>query len=312
MSYLDRVFENESEVIVIPNAVRFTGAVTYAGAVTMSGSVGAASLFTASAGIKVINDQTLVLGTTVTTAETKISLKFDETTTGIGLFEMGSSSAPMVLNTNPGDTIAHTINVLHSAGAGNCDNLVGSYAKVAVSGAGDSGLTMVGSAPRAYVLAGAAGEVYGCQPWAKHVGTGTVTAMSALSAALLLNDAEAFTATNSINAGHFHIKPVTSAANGTITSGNFDGVMVEVYTNVTGMRSLINLSNAGTSTVSMIRMAVGACTSVFNIPTEVIGVASDSNGSILADISATANAGYIRFDVNGTERYLPLYAKKTT
>lgn len=262
---------------------------------------------------KVADDKAIVLGTTTTTAATKISLEFDETTTGIGIMNMGSTTAPMVLNTNPGaSVIASTVNVLHSAGAGDCDDLIAAYHKVAVSGAGDSGLTIVGSAPRAYVLAGAAKEVYGCQPWAKHAGTGTVTAMSALSACLLLNDAEAFTATNSINAGHFHIKPATSAANGTITSNNFDGVMVEVYTNVTGMRSLINLSNAGTSTVSMIRMSVGDCTSVFNIPTTVAGVASDANESILKDISATTNAGYIRCDVNGSERYIALYEKKAS
>jgi hypothetical protein len=172
----------------------------------------------------------------------------NSTTTGINV---GTYATPITLVANPGAlVIGEAINILHSAGAGDCDDLVGGYWKVAVSGSGDSGLTPVAGAFRAYINAGTASEVYAIQPWAKHIGTGTVTAMSGVSAALVLNDADAFTATNSINAGHFHIKTVAGAANGTVTSGNFDGVMVEMYPNVTGMRSFLNMANDGTTAVT--------------------------------------------------------------
>jgi hypothetical protein len=180
------------------------------------------------------DDSVLTLGSTTATAETKITLEFDETTTGIGLVNQGSTSAPMVLNTNPGATvIANTINILHSAGAGDCGDLIAAYKKVAVSGDGDSGVTVVGDALRAYV--GTTGgttvadECYGSQPWAKHEGTGAITAMSAVSALVDVN-ADNFTA-STVNAGHFHIEGAATV------TGQFDGIMVEVYPDVTCLDS---------------------------------------------------------------------------
>lgn len=227
------------------NVLNITGTVYFG-----SGNAITGAMAFASGSLSMADDLSIVLGTTVATAATKVTLEYDKTTTGIGQFNIGSIAAPQVLNTNPGATVvASTINILHSAGAGDCGDLIGFYNKVAVSGAGDSGLTVVADAPRAYVLAGVAQEVYGSQPWAKHCGTGTITAMSSLSAKLLINDAEAFTATNSLNAGHFHVSTVSGAANGTITSSNFDGVMVEVYPNVTGLRSMLHLANESSAGV---------------------------------------------------------------
>lgn len=290
---------------------------TLTGDVTVSNSgvttIGAAKVHASMLGL--LDDTEVIIGTTTATAATKISLEFDETTTGIGLMTIGSVSVPMVLNTNPGSTvIADTLNILHSAGAGDCDDLMGSYTKVAVSGDGDSGLTVVGTAQRLYVGTSednsAVQEAYAIQPWAKHTGTGTLLAMSGVSAALILGDGDAFTSTNSINAGHFHIKTYEGAANGTVTSSNFDGVMIEAWANVTGLDSMLNLSNGGTSTTSMVRMDLGTATNVFEM-NDAEGIASVTNGSVLNDISSTANAGYIKVKIGDTTRYIAIYEAKS-
>ncbi len=262
------------------------------------------------------NDVILTLGTTQTTAATKVTLEFDATTTGIGQFKMGDTSNPQVLVTNPGATvIGETINILHSAGAGNCDDLIGSYSKVAVSGSGDSGITVVGSAPRAYVgVTGGsnnsvAKEAYGSQPWARHQGTGAITAMSGLSAKIDAGT-DAFTVTT-LNAGHFH---VTGAA--TVTSTMFDGVMIEVYPDVTcldaGLRIVtdtgavmtngISISGANTngivvtgSTALGVSVSLAALTAgdAYSGIRSVVGVADANN--------AYGSAAYFESDITGTQ-----------
>ena len=181
--------------------------------------------------IGIASDSPIVLGTTVATAATCMTMEFDATTTGVGSFQMGTSGVAQVLVASPGAAvIPFSINILHSAGAGDCDDLIGEYVKVAISGSGDAGTTIVGGAFRAYVgtVLGTtvADEAYGIQPWAKHDGTGAVTAMSAVSALVDVNT-DAFTATT-VNAGHFHIEGAA-----TVTSSMFDGVMIEVYPDVT-------------------------------------------------------------------------------
>ena len=94
---------------------------------------------------------------------------------------IGTMATPITLATNPGATYcAETINLLHSAGAGDCDDLLAAYQKVVVSGDGDAGITIVGNAPRAYVgtVGGTtvAAQAYASQPWANHKGTGAITA----------------------------------------------------------------------------------------------------------------------------------------
>jgi 3D (Asp-Asp-Asp) domain-containing protein len=240
-------------------------------------------------------------GTTTTTPATKVTLTFDKAVTGIGQFKIGDLSTAQVLNTNPGSGVAGSaINILHSAGPGDCDDLIGSYAKVAVGGAGDSGLTLVGSAPRAYINAGTASAAYGCQPWAKHLGTGTVTAMSGLSAALILNDAEAFTATNSINAGHFHVFTVAGAANGTVTSGNFDGIMVEVYPNVTGLGSMLHLAQDGTTVIGA-AIKIGG-TKITNILDVAVG-----DGAVVGAGTYSTADGYLVIKVGANTYRIPFF-----
>jgi hypothetical protein len=218
-----------STVLNIAGTTASSSAAT--GALICAGGAGIGGAIYAGDSINMLNDKALTLGTTVATAATKITLEFDSTT-GIGLFNMGSTSAPMVLATNPGSgVIGHTVNILHSAGAGDCEDLLGSYTKVAFSGDGDSGVTAVGGAFRAYVGTAVGDstvvkELYGIQPWCSHDGTGAITAMSALSAKCDVNTGN-FTATT-VNAGHFHVEGAA-----TVTSSMFDGVMIEIYPDVT-------------------------------------------------------------------------------
>ena len=232
--------------------------------------------------ISYLDDILLTLGTTTATAATKVTLGFDKTVTGIGQFIMGSASAPMVLNVNPGASVnGQTINILHSAGAGNCEDLIGIYSKVAISGDGDSGLTLVGSAPRAYVLGGTtvAKEIYASQPWAKHTGTGTITAMSASSPKIDV-DTGAFTA-STVNGQHIH---VTGAA--TVT-GQFDGQMIEIYETVTCLDAIQAFSVSAGAVVASAHRYSGDYTSFLNfaaVNTAVVvsGTEASGNGAKLA------------------------------
>ena len=268
-------------------------AISLAGAVGITGSLGMS------------DDLVFTIGTTVTNASTKITMEFDETTTGIGQIKVGDLSNAQVLNTNPGSAVvADILNILHSAGAGDCDDLIGRYTKVAVSGNGDSGLTAVGEAQRLYIGTGdddsVVQEAYAIQPWAKHTGTGTLLAMSAVSAALVLGDGDAFESTNSINAGHFHIKTYGGTANGAVTSSNFDGVMIEVYGNVTGLDSCLHMTNGGTGTDSMIKMTVGGAVNVLEF-------AAAGDSVVIGGGTYSTADGYFVIKVGGDTYRVPFF-----
>ena len=277
-----------------------TGAQNITGIKTMTSPI----LITAP---KVTDDSTLYIGTTIATAATNITAKYDATTTGIGLKTCGDVSVPQVLKTNPGaDIICDTVNILHSAGAGDCANLYGRYTKVAISGNGDADTTLVGSAPRAYVdaIGGAPGttvakEIYGSQPWVKKNGTGTITAMSGLSA--LVNVGAGNFIASTINAGHFHID------GGATVTGQYDGVMIEAYPAVRSMDSLLSLvTDAGAVTAAMIR-TTGDAPSLLNIAAAntftVIGA-----GGMVHEAQSSASAGYLVIKVAGTAYQIPLFA----
>ena len=232
------------------------------GNVTLTHSAGALGL---SAALAMLDDQVLTLGTTVLTDATKITAEFDEDTTGIGILKMGSVTVPMVLNANPGEAVVgFTVNILHDpSAASDCNDLIAAYNKVAVSGDGDAGLTIVGHAARAYV--GVAGvdnsvvdEAYGSQPWAKHEGTGAIVAMSALSAKLDVS-ANNFTVSGTINAGHFHIE-----GEATVT-GQFDGILVEVYGDVTNLDAGVRVQVDGVTAVTNGFLVTGVTTYGLNI-----------------------------------------------
>ncbi len=228
---------------------------------------------------KVSDDCALTFGTTVDTAETKITVEFDETSTGIGQIIMGSLAAPQVLNANPGATVVgETINILHSAGAGDCGDLIGAYVKTAVSGDGDAGTTVVGHASRAYVGTAVdsttvASQFYASQPWVSHYGTGAVTAMSGLSAKCDVNTGN-FTATT-VNAGHFHIEGAS-----TVTSSMFDGVMIEVYPDVTCLDAGLRIAVDTGATVTAAIAVDGATTDFVKFAADGSGGATTSNPTV--------------------------------
>lgn len=223
-------------------------------------------IWLANSHVSMLDDKVFTLGTNTATVATKLTMEFDEITTGIGQFNIGDLSTPQVLNVNPGASVAGSvININHSAGAGDCDDLLGSYSKINVIGDGDAGITIVGDASRAYVgLTGGANnsvasQAYGTQAWARHGGTGAITAMSGLSAKLDVG-AENFTATTA-NAGHFHIDGA-----GDVT-GQYDGVMVEAYPDVDTMDALLALVADGGADVDYgIRFAGTFANALMQLP----------------------------------------------
>ena len=201
-----------------------------------------------------------------------------DATAGINTAALGTVSAPQTLTVNPGAAvIASSVNVQSTLGAGNCDDLIATYEKAAVLGAGDAGITVVGDASRAYVgtdgLNAVAAQAYGTQAWAKHDGTGAITAMSGLSALVDVNTGN-FVATT-VNAGHFHIEGAATV------TGQFDGVMVEAYPDVTSLDSLLALAVDGGA-------VVGSGIRITGAPSAEITL---SNGlKIFSGVSATRAA----------------------
>lgn len=254
--------------------------------------------------INISNDTPLTIGTVAGTAEVKATLEFDETTTGVALFNMGSASVPMVLKANPGDVIAHTVNVAHTLGAGDCANLYGTYSKVAITGDGKADITLVGSAPRAYVgtTGGTTigGEIYASQPWSKHEGTGAITAMSGLSCMANVG-ADAFTC-NTVNAGHFHIQGAATV------TGQFDCVMLEAYPTITNMDSMLCLAvDTGAVVASAIRVTGALATNFINIAAASAGVVIAAGTTLTHDPNAATSDAYLVVKIADTDYALPLY-----
>jgi len=219
---------------------------------------------------------------------------------------VGTLATPITLPTNPGATVVQRItNILHSAGAGDCDDLIASYEKVAVTGVGDAGLTIVGNAPRAYVgLTGGANNsvasaAYASQPWVSHEGTGAITAMSAVSAKCDVG-ADAFTV-NTINAGHFHIEGAATV------TGQFDGVMIEVYPDVTSMDSVLALAvDTGAVTSSIIRVS-GESTTFIDVAAATAAVVVTAGTNIHHDPNAVTSDAYMVVKIGEIEYAAPLY-----
>jgi len=210
-----------------------------------------------------------------------------------GAIEMGTVSDAIVLATNPGSTvIGQTINITHSAGAGDCDDLMAAYRKVAVSGDGDAGLTVVGMGARAYIGTAVgsdtvASAAYGSQPWVSHYGTGAITAMSGLSAKCDVNTGN-FTATT-VNAGHFHVEGAA-----TVTSDYYNGVMIEIYPDVNGMDAALHLyANTGAEVAAGIQFR-GVMTTALdfdNASTCAVDITSSAAATIKAQILVKTPAG---------------------
>ena len=226
-------------------------AVTLLALLLLSGIVGARNFDTIYVdGVSRFAGEALWIGTTSATAATSVSIDFDEAVTGVGSFAIGTIGVAQVLNEVPGvNVVPMSLNVQHSQTASTLTDYIGFYNKIDFIGVGGASVTAVGNAVRAYVgLAAGANdtvldELYASQPWVKHEGTGAITAMSGLSAKCDVS-ADAFTATT-VNGGHFHIEGAA-----TVTSAYFDGVLVEVYGDVTDMDAGMRVMVDGAATVA--------------------------------------------------------------
>jgi hypothetical protein len=299
---------NDKVSVLSPLKVSYDAAAYMTITVADAGGVTFADVSDGTAGFTFSQSTDFTLGLKVATTGVTIA---PDATAGISLYSQTGT-----LNANPGAAvIANTVNINHSAGAGDCDDLIASYAKVNVTGDGDSGLTAVGFAARAYQGAAtanttAAQEVYGAQVWAKHMGTGTCTAMSALSAKLQINKTDAFTATNSINAGHFHVEAIDGVANGALTSAHFDGVMIEIYPEVTSLDSVLKMAVETTKAVGAWFDLDGgsAVVSLFDFNTDggvvltnaLVPAAAPDGGTMGADRA-------LKVMVGATPYYIPMY-----
>lgn len=245
-----------------------------------------------------------IFGSASATAAQKVTIEALDATSGISKIEMGTSAVPQVLNTNPGAAVfGETINIRHSAGAGNCDDLIGAYTKVEVIGAGDAGITIVGDAPRAYVGNATddsvADEAYASQPWVKHTGTGAITAMSGVSAKCDVM-ADAFAA-STVNAIHAHIDGAAAV------TGQFDGVMVEVYPAVTSMDSAIAVAiDAGAAVAATIRQS-GETTNFIDIAAANASAVVAAGSTLTHDPNAVTSDAYLKVKIGAVVYAIPLY-----
>jgi hypothetical protein len=247
-----------------------------------------------------------IFGDPNVTAAKKITIEAEDAITGIGKIEQGSLAVPQVLKANPGATVVgQTLNILHSAGAGDCDDLVGAYQKVNVTGDGDAGITVVGSAQRAYVGTEdgttVAKECYGDQPWAKHDGTGAIEAMSALSALCDVNTGN-FTA-NTVNAIHAHVEGAATV------TGQFDAAHLEVYPDVTSLDSVLHMSvDTGAVVQDAIKVSGAVAANFLNIEAESAGVVVAAGSTIHHDPNSVTSDAYLIVKIGAVQYALPLYA----
>jgi len=243
-------------VSIIEACVENLSTADYGLNLTGSGTLGVGiNIPTCTTAIAIADDAPIVLGTTTATAATVVTMELDAGGSGVGSLQMGTSSVAQALNANPGSVVIPiSLNVQHAGTDGDMDNYIGFYDKFEILGVGDSGLTAVGYASRMYVgKTGGANdsvidEMYGSQPWVKHEGVGAITAMSALSAKCDVS-ADNFTASTA-NAGHFHIEGAATV------TGQFDGVMIEVYPDVTCLDSGLKIAvNSGAVVESGIKLS---------------------------------------------------------
>ena len=246
-----------------------------------------------------------IFGDENATAAQKVTIDALDATTGISKIEVGTVSVPQVLNANPGASVfGETINISHSAGAGDCGDLIAAYKKIAVSGAGDAGLTIVGDAPRAYVGTAAddsvADQAYASQPWVKHTGAGAITAMSGLSAKCDVT-ADNFTA-NTVNAIHAHVDGAATV------TGQFDAAHLEAYPDVTSLDSMLHLSvDTGAVVQEAVKVSGALAANFINIEAVSTAVVVAAGSTIHHDPNAVTSDAYLIVKIGAIQYALPLY-----
>ena len=174
-------------------------------------------------------------------------------------------SNPLVLETNPGATVVReALNTTHSAGAGDCDDLMNFYSKITVSGDGDSGITAVPIGARLYIYDAAIDEGYGVQSHVRHRGTATVSG-SLFAGAFKLNlgtpsgavGVDDFTVTDNIGA----LWLIATAEQSDVdVTGNHVVAKIDVEGNVKALDAVLDINNNGASTVTIFDVAGGTAT----------------------------------------------------
>lgn len=289
LSTLDRtVFQPLGRLIQEAFADGLAGTIPITGALHVSGSQ------------KVFDNVNLDIGTTITTAETRVRVLFDETTTGIGHIQLGSDAVPMVYNTNPGASAipAIDINIEHSAGAGDGVWLRGILSKMTISGDGDNG-TKLNPIQATLIVDGAISSAYGLCVSAIHKSTDDVTgAMAAANFDLKVQD-EDFEAVQTLQT---LICTMSSDAGRTVTctSGNWNLALLKNMANVDGLNAILKLVDLGDNTASIIEVGSGSCDRfIFFVNTSTCIVANSDGVASNRTHKIKCNFGGIDFYLNG-------------
>ena len=262
----------------------------------------------ATMGVNIADDTTLVLGTTVATAATKVTAEFDETTTGIGYIQLGSSTAPMVYNADPGATPqpAVDVNITHSAGAGNAGWCRAIVAKMILSGDGDTGSHLQPLLVTAEVSA-PAGSNYSAEVKIIHKGTDTVSGnFFGMQCHMAVEDGN-FEINNAGGAAIFNLTS-DEARTVTCTSENLNVVLVKNTSTIAGIASLLKLSSAGADDPAYLAIFEGAADTALikfqNCGANVVANTTSIDGEALQHI--------IKVSVNGVVGYIPIFASVPT
>jgi len=270
-----------------------------------SASVTGIEIGTATTAIAVADDSPIVLGTTVSTAATKITAEFDETTTGIGYIQLGSTSAPMVYNASPGATPqpAIDVNITHSAGAGDAVWCRGISCAMIVSGDGDTGSKLNPIYGSATVSAPVSSTYAGCF-YAAHSGTDTVSgAMASLNCDFYVSDGN-FEGSQTLQTAIFTMR-ADQARTVTCSSENMNVVLVKNLSAITGIASLLKISNAGSANPTNHMIVEGAATHFIRFAGGASAVCIDDTTGISTGGSALPTTHKIKcMDPGGAVFYL--------
>jgi len=255
----------------------------------------------------ILDDNTLRLGSTDGVA-TRILLEFDETTTGIGQIQLGTSATPMVLNTNPGGAVnAIEVNVTHSAGAGDGTWQKGVYSGMIISGTGDSG-SSISAVNGSVNSSGAMSSAYAGWFQATHASSDDITgAMAGINVDLYISTSN-FEATQTLQTAIFTLR-ADQARTVTCTSENFNMILIKNQSALAGLYSMIKLSSAGADDPEfMIAFEGSADNGVFGFESGSNCVADTGDPGAAGNGGTAAATHKIKCEYNGTTFYIAGWA----
>jgi len=265
---------------------------------------------TCTTGILLADDTPIVLGTTVATAATMVTLEFDETTTGIGQMQFGTTAAPMVYNTDPGagGIAVIEIDTTHSAGAGNAVWLYGVSSSMIISGDGDSGTKLSPIHASILIDEAAVSSAYTVFANLTHDGTDSITGAAAVINADLYLESGNFEAEQTLQTAIFTLRS-EGAVTVTCTSENFNVVLIKNLSQASSINSMIKVVSAGADDpTSMINFEGTADEGVFYFDADSDCV-EDTGDPGAAGTGGTAAATHkIKCNYNGATFYLAGWA----